>query len=83
MSPLGVQVSLLASLSNITDMVIASLLYWSNLKIPMFKRVLILFIDKLPAALYWSNLKIPMFKRVLILFINKLPTAWYRPHETT
>ena len=57
MSSLGVQASVLASLSNITDMVIASLLYWSNLKIPMFKQVLILFIDKLPAALYWSSLK--------------------------
>ena len=33
----GVRVSLLASLSNIINMVIASYLYWSNLKIPMFK----------------------------------------------
>ena len=48
----GVRVSLLVSLSNITDMVIASRLYWSNLTMPMLKRVLILFIDKLLAAWY-------------------------------
>ena len=48
----GVRVSLLVSLSNITEMVIARSYIGQTSKIPMFKQVLILFIDKLHAAWY-------------------------------